>query len=90
VRAIDGAPFWAGNPFNRAAQMQMKVSLPKVLAAKGSRIELQDADGGKFRLKPGEKRKVTLKLKPGSAFSADDIRKLPTATSTSISMAMTC
>jgi hypothetical protein len=73
MKALDGAPFWAGNPFDRVARMALKVTMPAVLADKGWCLE-PHIEGGKFKLKPGEKRKVTLKLKKGKSFSADEIR----------------
>lgn len=71
--ALDGALFVAGNSFNRPARMELKVKLPRVLADKGWSLDL-GTSARPFRLKPGEKRHVTLRLVPGADFTADEIR----------------
>jgi hypothetical protein len=74
IAAIDGAVFFAGNSFNKPANMELRVDLPRVLASKGWRLQFADLDNNRFRLKAGEKRKIGLKLSKGSAFTADEIR----------------
>jgi zinc metalloprotease ZmpB len=79
MTAIDGAPFFAGNSFNRPATMELRVDIPRVLASKGWRLRFADLDnnddnGNEFRLKAGKKRKIKLKLSRGSRFTADEIR----------------
>lgn len=71
--ALDGAVFVAGNSFNRTASMEIRVTLPRFLVAKGWRIDLGDA-AKPFRLKPGQKRHVRFKLVRGKDFSAREIR----------------
>ena len=53
--------------------MDFRVSMPSVLVEKGWALDLGDA-AQPFRLKPGEKREVRLRLVPGSSFTADDLR----------------
>jgi zinc metalloprotease ZmpB len=79
MTAIDGAPFFAGNSFNRPATMELRVDIPRVLASKGWRLRFADLDNNddndnEFRLKAGKKRKIKLKLSRGSRFTADEIR----------------
>lgn len=84
MTAIDGAPFFAGNSFNRPATMELRVVMPRVLASKGWRLRFADLDNNddnnnddndnEFRLKAGKKRKIKLKLSRGSRFTADEIR----------------
>ena len=74
VDGLDGAFFMAGNNFNKAADMELKVALPEVLASRGWRLEFAGLRTNKFRLKAGEKRRVELQLTAGADFSADDVR----------------
>jgi hypothetical protein len=73
ISAIDGAVFLAGNSFNRPARMELRVEMPKVLASKGWGLDLGDG-GDRFRLRPGEKRRIRLKLVEGNDFTTDEIR----------------
>jgi hypothetical protein len=72
--ALDGAVFYAGNNFNKAADMELRVDVPKVLATKGWRLQFAGIPDSKFRLKAGEKREITVRLAKGADFTADDIR----------------
>jgi hypothetical protein len=71
---IDGVIFYAGNNFNKPSKMQLRVDMPRVLAAKGWRLQFVGLPDNEFRLKAGEKREVTLRLVKGTDFTADDIR----------------
>lgn len=73
MKALDGAIFFAGNPFNRRAQMKVRLEMPRFLAQRGWGLRFPGVEA-KFELKPNEKRKVTLHLTRGSAFTADDAR----------------
>lgn len=70
---INGAIFFAGNNLTRAATMELKAEMPEVLRKNGWRLEFANTNE-RFRLKPGEKRKVELRLVPGTKFTASDIR----------------
>jgi len=73
VSSMRDAVFVAGNNLKRTAIMQLEVRMPSVLADKGWSLDLGDA-ADRFRLKPGEKRTVRLRLVPGDSFTADDLR----------------
>lgn len=71
---LEGAIFFAGNNFNKPADMEFQVDIPKVLAAKGWRLQFAGLPDNTFRLKPGEKREIQIKLVKGTDFTADEIR----------------
>jgi hypothetical protein len=73
ISSMADAVFIAGNNLNRSALMLLKVTMPKVLADKGWSLDLGDAAEG-FRLRPDEKRALRLRLVPGEAFTADELR----------------
>ena len=74
IAALDGAVFFAGNSFNRPANMELRVDMPRVLASKGWRLEFANLDDNKFRLKAREKRNIRLRLSKGNAFTVDEIK----------------
>jgi hypothetical protein len=67
--------FWVRNSMRRRARMEVKVSLPPVMAKAGwqMRFEGLGADNS-FMLAAGEKRKLVIELVPGAAFTPDDVR----------------
>ncbi|WP_426120658.1 hypothetical protein [Kocuria sp. LHG3120] len=71
--AMADAVFVAGNNLTRPAQMTLHTTTPKVLADKGWSLDVGDAAGG-FRLAPGIKRTLRLRLVPGASFTADELR----------------
>jgi hypothetical protein len=71
---LDGAVFFAGNNFNRPADMELRVDVPRMLAVKGWRLRFIGLPDNKFRLKAGEKREIALRLVKGADFTVDDIR----------------
>jgi len=73
MAALDGAVFMAGNNLNRRAVMELRVSMPKVLADKGWLLQFNGIPNNRFPLKSGEKRKVQLLLKQGTEFTKADI-----------------
>ena len=72
--SLHGAAFFAGNNFNKVADMELNLALPRVLTAKGWQIGFVGLPTGRFRLKPGEKRRIELSVTPGVAFTAEEIR----------------
>lgn len=72
--ALDGAVFFAGNNFNRPSDMDLRVEMPRVLAAKGWKVQFAGMPHNRFRLKAGEKREITLRLVKGADFTADEVR----------------
>lgn len=75
--SLNGAVFFAGNNFNKVADMELNLEVPRVLTAKGWQIGFVGLPTQKFQLKPGEKRRIELSVTPGSAFTPDDIRNAP-------------
>ena len=73
MASLDGAFFMAGNNLNRRGAMELRVEMPKVLAAEGLMLQFDGFPNNKFTLKAGEKRRVQLKLKKGSEFTKADI-----------------
>jgi hypothetical protein len=73
--ALDGAFFFAGNNFNKPAQMELRVDVPKIMAAKGWRLLFTGIEDNKFWLRAGEKRRIELNLVKGAEFTADEIRR---------------
>jgi hypothetical protein len=74
MASLDGAMFFAGNNFNRPASMEVRAELPKVLTAKGWRLEFSGIAGDRFVLKAGEKREIGIRLSPGAEFTGEEIR----------------
>jgi len=75
ARALDGAFFMAGNNFNKAAHMELKFELPRVLASRGWKLGFGGLDGTEFNLEAGEKRRIELRLTAGSEFTEEDVRR---------------
>lgn len=73
VSSMADAVFVAGNNLTLPAMMELRVTIPKVLADKGWSLDLGDA-AGKFGLKPGQKRPVRLRLMAGMSFTPDELR----------------
>ncbi len=71
---LEGVVFYAGNNFNKPAQMTLRADVPKVLVAKGWRLQFAGLSDNKFQLKAGEKREIQLRLAQGTDFTADEIR----------------
>ena len=74
MSALHGVHFFAGNNFNRPADMRVTVDIPKVLATKGWKLQFEGIPGANFQLKAGERRQITLRPVPGADFSAEEIR----------------
>ncbi len=72
MAALDGAKFWVGNPDPRPAKIEFEVELPDVLKRAGWRLNLNPGNG--LMLKPGEKQAITISLKAGASFTADQVR----------------
>jgi hypothetical protein len=74
MSALHGVQFFAGNNFNRPADMRVTVHIPKVLAAKGWQLQFEGIPDAEFQLKAGERRPISLRPVPGADFSAEEIR----------------
>jgi hypothetical protein len=73
-QSLEGAFFMAGNNLLKAAQMELRVELPEVLASRGWSLGFAGLGSPRFRLEAGEKRRIDLRLTPGADFTTDDIR----------------
>lgn len=73
MQGLHGYRFWLGNPNPKAADMSLKIMLPKVLEKLGWSITLHGAEKEAFRMKPGEKREVVIEVHPGRNFGRDVI-----------------
>jgi hypothetical protein len=72
-QAMDGAWFFAGNNFNHRATFELRVEVPRFLVARGWGLDLLPDQ--RFTLKPGEKRRIELRLRPGADFTAKEVRE---------------
>lgn len=71
IASLDGAFFMAGNNLNRRATMELRLNMPPALQERGWGIAFDGIGAGnKFTLRAGEKRKIVLRVKPGTSFGA--------------------
>jgi hypothetical protein len=73
MAAIDGQTIRVKNPHLAPARMVVTARLPKFLATRGWTATFDNPGEGAFTLKPGEVKGVVLRLKPGNAFTAQDV-----------------
>ncbi|MEV7526385.1 hypothetical protein [Streptomyces sp. NPDC091371] len=73
VASMRDTVFVAGNNLPRPARMELRVTMPTVLAEKGWSLDLDDAANG-FRLDPGARRTLQLRLVPGAPFDSDELQ----------------
>lgn len=73
TRGLHERVFFAGNPFRRRAAMELRVELPPLLARNGWQVRFKGISENRFVLKPGEKRKIVLDVKPGRTFSRKQV-----------------
>lgn len=67
--------FWVRNSMRRRARMDVKVSLPPVMAKAGWQMRFEGlGNDNSFMLAAGERRKLVIDLVPGAAFTPDDVR----------------
>jgi zinc metalloprotease ZmpB len=67
--------FWVRNSRRRRARMDVKVSLPPVMAQAGWQMRFAGvAADNSFMLAAGERRMLTIELVPGAPFTPDDVR----------------
>ena len=66
--------FWVENTTKSRQRMRIEVVLPPLLSRRGWMGSIEGADqGGLITLKAREKRKLRIMLKPGKAFTRDDV-----------------
>ncbi len=62
------------NPFDKPVRIETKAVLPSFLIERGWGVKLDYRDGGNiFTLANGERREITITLKPGKDFNRDDV-----------------
>lgn len=74
MASLKGAFFMAGNTFNKLAAMELRVEMPRLLLAKGWKLQFAGLADNQFRLKPGEKRRIELDLVKGEPFTAAELK----------------
>src|SRR5262249_14438245 len=65
--------FWAQNPFNKTARMEIRALLPDFLATGGWTMRFENPGQGSFSLGPHESRIIHPHLVSGRDFSASDV-----------------
>jgi hypothetical protein len=65
--------FTMKNPMATTVGMKVQITLPAFLQKLGWRVEFLNAGGSSFPLRPGESQKISMKIIPGSDFTAADI-----------------
>jgi hypothetical protein len=75
VAAISKMPFTLKNPHPSAAKMELKPIIPRILAARGWKLEFTNPGAGLLRLKSGETKEINMSLTPGEKFTPQEIAK---------------
>ena len=65
--------FWAQNPFNKTARMELRPLLPDLLASGGWTMRFENPGHGSFSLGPRESREIRPRLVSGRDFTAGDV-----------------
>ena len=73
VGSLQGRHFWANNPYDHAAQVQLEVVMPEFLSERGWRLGFLNPGGAKFTLGPLASREVVLSVQPGRDFAPGDV-----------------
>ncbi|MCK9495997.1 MAG: hypothetical protein M0R75_10960 [Dehalococcoidia bacterium] len=77
MAVLDGRAFTVHNPFNRRVRVQLDITLPKLLASRGWRVEVATPGGVSFGLPAGGSRQVRLRVVPGGEVTAAEVRQTP-------------
>jgi zinc metalloprotease ZmpB len=75
LHGFDHKGFQIKNPFRKRARMTMRAVLPEFLAERDWRIVFTNPGADAFALEPGSNREVMMRILPGRAFEADDVRE---------------
>jgi hypothetical protein len=71
-----GRKFKVRNPLDRAARIEIKSELPKLLKERGWAVLLDQRETTtSFALGPGESREVGVELRPGGQFTTEEVRQ---------------
>ena len=73
MEALQGFPFWVGNPNPKRAVIDIQVKLPEVLAERGWKLGFAGLRTTRFTLRSREQRELTLEVEPGAPFDRADI-----------------
>lgn len=79
--------FWAQNPFNKTARMELRAQLPAFLASGGWTMRFENPGQGSFSLGPRESREIRPRLVSGRDFTAGDVTDAGGATVTVLVLA---
>jgi zinc metalloprotease ZmpB len=72
---FDGLEFELKNPLTNAAKMEVRATLPPLLAERGWRLEFTNRGGAAFPLRPQESRTVVMRMIAGQPFETADVDK---------------
>lgn len=75
IAAFNPRRFWVRNPFHKTAGIEVEVTLPDVLRRRGWELQFHNPGGSNFTLEPGQSRELVMKWKPGTEFTAEDVRR---------------
>jgi len=71
-----GRKFTVRNPQEKPSRMQIRAELPKLLSERGWKVLLDQRETNhSFGLGPGASRDVVVELKPGTEFTAEDVKQ---------------
>ena len=75
IAAIGKMHFTLKNPHPVAAKMVLNPIIPRILVARGWKLEFTNPGGGLLKMLPGETKEITMRLNPGDKFTPDEIAK---------------
>ena len=70
---LNGMSFGVRNPNAKISTMQLKVTLPPLLASKGWKVTFRDLPTAQFRLSAGARRDVIFDVTPGQPFTTTEV-----------------
>ncbi len=76
VSSLTRRAFWVNNPYDKVVNIEIEANLPTILSNKNWKIKFHNPGANKFRLGPGDERKIEFSLVAGSAFSAGELKPL--------------
>jgi len=72
--AFEKREFWAGNPFDKTALMEVRAILPMFLSTRGWSMYFDNPGGGSFSLGARDSRAIRPRLVAGSDFTAAEVQ----------------
>ncbi len=70
---LHGMSFSVRNPNNKTSAIQLKATLPPLLASKGWKVTFRNIPNGTFRLLSGARQDITIDVTPGQAFTGTEV-----------------